>query len=77
MDLFCGTEPQVGKRMFWVLPTPSSILCVPKTRDRKSPATERSEQQMLSAHSRKLETQRPAAHPPSHWGPPLGRGGRT
>lgn len=75
MDLFCGAEPQVRKRLFWVLHTLSSILYVPKIRDRKLPATERSEQ-VLSAHSRKLEAQCPAAHPLSHGGPPLGCRGR-
>lgn len=37
---------------------------------RKLPAADRSEQ-MLSAHSRKLEVQHPAAHPSSRWGLPL------
>lgn len=37
---------------------------------RKLPTAKRSEQ-MLSAHSRKLGAQRPAAHSLSYWGPPL------
>lgn len=65
-----GTGPQVGKRLFRVLPTP-----VPFSKSQNSEAgrdvpTKRSEQ-MLSAHSRKLGAQRPAAHSLSHRGPPL------
>lgn len=50
---------------------PNFILKAPKFRDRgKLPAAEGGEQ-MLSAHSRKLDTGPPAAHQLSHRGPPL------
>ena len=51
--------------------TPGFILKAPKIRARGKLPTAEGGEQMLSAHSRKLETRHPAAHQLSRRGPPL------
>lgn len=85
MDLFCGAGTPDGEAIILGPahhPVPFSESPKSET-GRRLPAVEEGEQ-MLNAHSRKLETQHPSAHPLSHWGPPLaltlspvvGRGGQ-
>lgn len=61
-----------GEKIIWGPAHPQFHSLSPKKSEsgRKFPAAEKGEQ-MLDAHSRKLETQHPAAHPLSQWGPPL------
>lgn len=60
-----------GEETVQVLPSPVPFSKSQNSETgRKLPRAKRGEQ-MLSAHSRKLGAQRPAAHSLSHWGPPL------
>lgn len=71
MDLLCGTGGTGGEEILLGPPSP-----VPSSKPQKSgtgrklPAAEGGKQ-MLSAHSRKLETRPPAAYHLSRRGPPL------
>lgn len=71
MDLFCGAGPQVGKTLFWVLPTPVPFSKSQKSETGRKLSAAENREQMLNAHSWKLETRHLAAHPKSHWGLPL------
>ena len=68
-------SPEWGRDCSGSCPPPVLFLKSQKSEaERKLPAAGGGEQ-MLSAHSRKLETRPPAAHQLSHRGPPLARTG--